>query len=62
MNFNPVFGLQLSTAGFETVFHVFVGNERIFRIKNYIAFLYLLRSTSMQKSDFDFLSLANGRF
>ena len=41
--------------GLETVFFVFLGNEQIFRRKNYIAFVYLLMSTSLQKkSDFDF--------
>ena len=39
----------------ETVFFVFLGNEQIFRRKKYIAFVYLLKSTSLQKtSDFDF--------
>ena len=62
IEFQPCFWLAKSTAGLETVFHVFLGNERIFRIKTYIAFEYLLRSTSMQKkSDFDFLSVATNR-
>ena len=47
--------------GLETAF---LENERIFRIKNCVEFVHLLRSTTMQKkSDFDFLSLAtNWRF
>ena len=41
----------------ETVFFVFLGNEQIFRRKNYIAFVYLLKPTSLQKkSDFDFFA------
>ena len=37
----------------------FLGNEQIFRRKNYMAFVHLLKSISMQKkSDFYFLSLA----
>ena len=53
--FQPCFWLAKSTVGLETVFFVFLGNEQIFRRKNYIAFVYLLKSTSLQKkSDFDF--------
>ena len=53
--FQPCVWLAKSTAGIETVFHVFLGNKR----KNYMAFVHLLKSTSMQKkSDFDFLSLS----
>ena len=60
--FQPCFWLSNSTAGLETVFFVFLGNKQIFEEKNYKAFVYLLKSTSMQKkSDFDFLSLATNR-
>ena len=56
--FQPCFWLAKSTV----VFFVFLGNEHIFRRKNYIAFVYLLKSTSLQKkSDFDFLSLPTNR-
>ena len=56
------FWLSKSTAVLETVLFVFLGNEQIFRRKSYIAFVYLVKSTSMQrKSDFDFLSLARNR-
>ena len=41
----------------ETVLFVFLGNEQMFRRKNYIAFVYLLKPTSLQKkSDFDFFA------
>ena len=51
---------RMSTAGLETVFLiVFLGNEQLFRQKNYTAFVHLLKSIIMQKkSDFYFLSLA----
>ena len=51
---------RMSTAGLETVFLiVFLGNEQLFRQKNYTAFVHLLKSIITQKkSDFYFLSLA----
>ena len=53
--FLPCFWLAKSTVGLETIFFVFLGNELIFRRKKYVAFVYLLKSTSLQKkSDFDF--------
>ena len=46
--------------GLETVFFVFLGNEQIFRRKKYIVFVYLLKSTSLQKkSDFDLFELCH---
>ena len=48
--FQPCFWLATSMVGLETVFFVFLGNEQIqkqiFRSKNYVAFVHLLKSTS----------------
>ena len=59
VNFNPVFGLGNRRRGWNGFLIVFLGNEQIFRRKNYMAFVHLLKSISMQnKSDFYLLSLA----
>ena len=51
--FQPCFSLVKSTAGLKRFSTFFLENERIFQIKNYVEFVYLLRSTTMQKkSDF----------
>ena len=51
--FQLCFSLVKLTAGLKRFSAFFLENELIFQIKNYIEFIYLLRSTPMQKkSDF----------
>ena len=62
MNFNPVFGLRNRRWGLKRFSSLFSETNRSFVEKNYIAFVHLLKPTSLQnKNDFDFLSLATNR-
>ena len=47
--FQPCFSCVKSTTGLKWFSTFFLENERIFQIKNYIKFVHLLRSTTMQK-------------